>query len=56
MRKFIAITRAIASAQRIRMLLALREQPLWVSVLTELLGLARNCLQASLDVGVGWPG
>ncbi len=40
MREVIAITKAIASAQRIRILLALRDQPLCVSVLTDLLGLA----------------
>lgn len=50
MREFMAITRALADEQRVRMLLALRRQELCVCQLVELVGLATSTVSKHMSI------
>ena len=50
MRELMAVTRALADENRIRILLALREQELCVCQLTELLGLAPSTVSKHVSI------
>ena len=50
MRDFIAITKALADEQRVRMLLALRRQELCVCQIVELVGLATSTVSKHMSI------
>lgn len=50
MREFMAITRALADEQRVRLLLALRQQELCVCQLVELVGLATSTVSKHMSI------
>ncbi len=50
MREFMNITKALADANRVRMLLALREQELCACQITELFGLAPSTMSKHLSI------
>jgi DNA-binding transcriptional ArsR family regulator len=50
MREFMAITRALADEQRVRMLLALRRQELCVCQIVELAGLATSTVSKHMSI------
>ena len=50
MREFMSISKALADANRVRMVLALREQELCACQLTELFGLAPSTMSKHLSI------
>jgi len=56
MREFMKVTKALADPNRVRMLLALREQELCACQITELFGLAPSTMSKHLSIlyQAGW--